>query len=186
MDEILSARIICLLVGVHMNIEARNRNREHNPMALTAEDNSKKVAEMTIPSIHNSSNPYFGKMAEANIPTNSSIDERIAFVLEMMLSSSNRSVPIKPVAAMLNLSPSRLRHLFKEQVGVPIHRYEVMLRLENVRLLLSTTACGVKEAAHIMGFRDLSNFTNTFKRKYGLTPGKVKLAHFSISDRENK
>jgi AraC family transcriptional regulator of arabinose operon len=104
----------------------------------------------------------------------SNIDERIAMVLKLMISSPMRSIPVESVAALLGLSPSRLRHLFKEQVGVAFHKYEVMLRLERVRLLLRTTDCRVKEAARMLGFVDMSNFTYMFKRAYGMTPGAIR------------
>ena len=102
-------------------------------------------------------------------------DERMRFVLEMMRSPSHLRSRVETIAAMLGLSASRLRHLFKEQMGVSIHKYETILRLEKVRLLLRTTHCEVKEAARSVGFKDLSNFTNTFRKTYGVTPGKLKL-----------
>ena len=109
-----------------------------------------------------------------NVPPSSSIDDRIAMVLELMVSSSIRSVSVESAAAVLNISSSRLRHLFKEQVGIPFHKYEIMMRLERVRLLLRTTDCSVKEAARMLGFVDMSNFSHMFKRTYGVTPGSVK------------
>lgn len=102
-------------------------------------------------------------------------DNRIAFVLEMMTSSSHLSSRVHTLASMLGLSPSRLRHLFKDQMGISFHRYEVILRLEKVRLRLRTTGCDVKDAARMEGFSDLSNFTNTFKKVYGVTPGRLKV-----------
>ena len=112
------------------------------------------------------------------------VDERIAMVLELMVSSQTGSVPVKSVAAVTNLSPSRLRHLFKEEVGTSFHRYGLMLRLERVRLLLCTTDCTVKEAARMVGFVDLSNLTNAFKRTYGATPGALRAIDSNKLERE--
>jgi AraC-like DNA-binding protein len=102
-------------------------------------------------------------------------DERIRFALEMMMSPTHLRSRVNTIASMLGLSPSRLRHLFKEQMGISIHKYEVILRLERVRILLRTTRCDVKDAARSVGFNDLSNFTNTFKKVYGITPGMLKV-----------
>jgi len=115
-------------------------------------------------------------------PKSLNIDGRVAMALELMMTSSSQSVSVKSVAAVVNISPSRLRHLFKEEVGIPFHKYEVILRLERVRTLLRTIDCSVKEAARMAGFMDLSNFTNAFKRVYGITPGAFKSAKFGGSD----
>lgn len=104
----------------------------------------------------------------------SHIDDRIAMVIELMISSPMKSISVDSVAALLSISPSRLRHLFREQVGIPIHKYEVMLRLERVKLLLRTTDCSVKETARMLGFMDMSNFSHMFKKAYGVTPGTVR------------
>jgi AraC family transcriptional regulator, arabinose operon regulatory protein len=112
------------------------------------------------------------------------VDERIAMVLELMVTSQTGSVPVKSVAAVTNLSPSRLRHLFKEEVGTSFHRYGLLLRLERVRLLLCTTDCTVKEAARMVGFMDLSNLTNAFKRTYGATPGALRAIDSNKLERE--
>jgi AraC-like DNA-binding protein len=95
-------------------------------------------------------------------------------VLELMLASPNKSVPVDSTAAILHISPSRLRHLFKEQVGIPFHRYEVLLRLDQVRMLLRTTDCTVKEASKIAGFKDTGNFGHLYKRTFGVTPGSTR------------
>ena len=110
------------------------------------------------------------------VPVGSNLDERIVMVLELMMASPMKSISVPSTAAILQLSPSRLRHLFKEQVGVSLHKYEVLLRLERVRMLLRTTDCTVKEASRILGFKDTGNFGHLFKRTYGVTPGKDRSA----------
>jgi AraC-like DNA-binding protein len=113
----------------------------------------------------------FKQIDGSHVPINSNLDERIVMVLELMIASPMKSVSVPATAAVLHLSPSRLRHLFKEQVGIPLHKYEVLLRLERVRMLLRTTDCTVKEASRILGFKDTGNFGHLFKRTYGVTPG---------------
>jgi AraC-like DNA-binding protein len=114
----------------------------------------------------------------------STIDSRIAKALQIILSSSIQSNSVKSVAAVLNLSPSRMRDLFKEQVGMPFHKYEIMLRLERARTLLCTAKCSVEEAARIANFMDVSNFTKAFKRSYGVTPGRMKTGTLAKSNND--
>jgi AraC-like DNA-binding protein len=147
------------------------------PLQTERLENSAEISEMaraknaTGPKVERSSSPDGKGLVAGEGTTGSNIDERIAMVIELMISSPMKSISVEAAAALLSISPSRLRHLFKEQVGIPIHKYEVMLRLERVRLLLRTTDCSVKETARMLGFMDMSNFSHMFKKAYGVTPG---------------
>ena len=70
------------------------------------------------------------------------------------------------------LSPSRLSHLFREQVGLPIRRFLLWLRL---REALSAVARGesLTTAAHAAGFSDAAHFTRTFRRMLGIAPSEL-------------
>jgi AraC-like DNA-binding protein len=110
-------------------------------------------------------------------------DQRVIRALKIVSSSSMTSISVKTVAAELNISPSRFRDLFKEQVGMPFHKYDVSLRLERAWALINTTACTAQEAARSAGFTDMCNFHRAFKRHYGVTPGSIKARRLSIESR---
>jgi len=138
----------------------------------------------TVPLLHSFAN-HMNRSCPSVPLMESTVDARIARALEIILSSSIHTNSVKSMAAVLNLSPSRLRDLFKEQVGMPFHKYEIMLRLERARTLLCTAKCSVQEAARIANFMDVSNFTKAFKRSYGVTPGRMKTGTLAKSD-DNK
>jgi AraC-like DNA-binding protein len=69
----------------------------------------------------------------------------------------------------VNLSPSRLRHLFKGEVGVPILSFIKVRRLNQARELLATSFLSVKQVS-MMGAGDTSHFVRDFKRMFGTTP----------------
>ena len=60
----------------------------------------------------------------------SRLDARIATVLELIESPQIRRIDLESVAALLQLSSSRLRHLFKEQVGTSFHKYVILVHLK--------------------------------------------------------
>jgi AraC-like DNA-binding protein len=73
------------------------------------------------------------------------------------------------LANAVSLSPSRLAHLFAEQVGVPIRRYRLWRAIrEAIRLCLS--GASLTEAAHATGFSDSAHFSNSFRDLFGMTP----------------
>ena len=104
----------------------------------------------------------------------SHIDERITTVLELIESPQIRRIDLESVAALLQLSSSRLRHLFKEQVGISFHRYVILVQLEKVKQTLQSTNYSIVDVAHMFDFHDISHFSYIFKRTYGVTPGSIR------------
>jgi two-component system, response regulator YesN len=84
--------------------------------------------------------------------------------------SSPNDLSLGDLARDLNLSVSRLRCLFKSEVGVPIHSFMKRERLHRARDLLATTFCSVKEISALIGAGDTSHFVRDFKRAFGTTP----------------
>ena len=96
---------------------------------------------------------------------------RIKAVLDYIEASPIETITVESASAVLNISPSRFRHLFKEYVGVSFHKYVIGLRLERARHLLRTTGYTVERIAGMLGIQDLSHFARDFKRVYGVSPG---------------
>lgn len=116
------------------------------------------------------------------------IDPRIRIVMEQLVSDSGESIPIERLAELADVSPSRLAHLFKEQVGIPIRMFRVWARLKTAALLLQKGS-SLTDAAHGAGFYDSAHFANTFRENFGLPPSAVfspqrrLLWHVAASDR---
>lgn len=77
-------------------------------------------------------------------------------------------------AASMNLSVSRLRHLFKEECGVPPSRYWKLLQLRKARSLLEESFLSVKQVMADVGLNDLSHAVRDYKAVYGLTPSQTR------------
>jgi AraC family transcriptional regulator of arabinose operon len=74
------------------------------------------------------------------------------------------------LAHCCGLSPSRLAHLFSEQVGVSPQRYHERLRLQKAALMLRSTQLSVKEVAEQAGYQNAFYFTNRFRNAFGRSP----------------
>jgi AraC-like DNA-binding protein/mannose-6-phosphate isomerase-like protein (cupin superfamily) len=81
-------------------------------------------------------------------------------------------VRVREVARRVGLSDSRLMHLFREQVGVPLRSYVRWLRL---RLAVDQVRRGANltEAAHAAGFTDSAHLSNVFHATFGLAPSEA-------------
>lgn len=95
------------------------------------------------------------------------LDLRISHLLNLLHDRPERSFSGRDLAQTINLSESRMQHLFKQQLGIPIRRYLLWMR---IRLVLEQAIAGVSltEAAHQSGFADSAHFSRTFKAMFGI------------------
>jgi len=96
-------------------------------------------------------------------------DPRIEQIISIIRGEPGRSHAVESLAAAIHLSPSRLVHLFREQVGIPIRRFTVWSRLRQV-IHLSGDGATLTEAAHAAGFSDAAHMSNTFRHMFGFAP----------------
>jgi AraC family transcriptional regulator of arabinose operon len=98
------------------------------------------------------------------------MDRRIQIIISLLESRISCSPDMNGIANQVNLSPSRLRHLFKKETGKTPAQYLKNLRLQRAALLLTTTFLSVKEIANQVGITNTSHFIREFKRSFGMAP----------------
>jgi AraC-like DNA-binding protein len=102
------------------------------------------------------------------------MDHRVKKVIALMKEYFHRGWPADRWARFVNLSPSRLHQLFKDETGLPPARYLRLLRMEQAKELLESTYLSVKEVMARVGLADESHFVRDFKRSYGCSPAKYR------------
>jgi len=103
-----------------------------------------------------------------------SLDRRIQVVLNWMNDNFTRELSLDTIAATVNLSPSHLRHLFKQEMrSSPTHILKLM-RLERAKELMQGSFLSVKEVMILVGMTDLSHFVKDYKNMHGETPGQTR------------
>lgn len=98
------------------------------------------------------------------------MDRRVELVIAEIETDIARAWETAQLAALVNLSTSRFRHLFKEETGRTIHQYLRERRLERAEFLLRTTFLSIKEVKSEAGVSGMSHFVEYFKQRYGVTP----------------
>ena len=101
------------------------------------------------------------------------MDARILAVIGLMETALDRPLQVSDLARAVNLSPSRLIHLFTREIGVPPARYLRRRRLVRAYDRLTSSFQSVKEVMASVGFNDASHFSREFKRYHGVTPREV-------------
>nr|WP_298169343.1 AraC family transcriptional regulator [uncultured Pseudomonas sp.] len=100
------------------------------------------------------------------------LNPRIVKAIELIDQLPLNSVTLDALAAQLHLSPSRLRHLFKEETGSTIRRFS---REMAVRRAITQWAQGrsLTDVAHEAGLYDVAHLHHAFVEMFGVNPSAV-------------
>lgn len=96
--------------------------------------------------------------------------ERIFAAIQLLERSVAEELHIQAVSESIGLSPFHFLRLFKRQTGVTPYQFLMRSRIRRAIQLLRVTERPVTEIAYDVGFGDLSNFINTFRRETGCSP----------------
>lgn len=102
------------------------------------------------------------------------MDQRITRLLARMEEHLADPITVDALGAAVNLSGSRLAHLFSREVGMPPARYLHELRMQRARALLERTLLPVRQVMASVGINDPSHFARDFRRYHGLSPSEVR------------
>lgn len=97
------------------------------------------------------------------------VDHRVIRVLKYLNNEPGLNVPVAKLAEYVSLSPDRLSHLFKQEIGIPIRRFILWQKLR----VATGVACQGKPltyAAQEGGFTDSAHFTHSFQKLFGINP----------------
>lgn len=123
------------------------------------EQRTPNIADMTAPS------------PKMHLDSQSRHDRRVEHAVEVLFQRmSTADLTISDIAEAVHLSTSRLRHLFRKELGISPHQYLKYVRLLYARHLLRNTFLEVKEVMVAAGFADPSHFTRIFKQTFHETP----------------
>ncbi len=88
----------------------------------------------------------------------------------------NQSITLDELETASGITKFHLVRAFATQTGLPPHAFQLHVRIERARSLLSRGLLPV-EVAMIVGFADQSHLTRHFKRMWGITPGAYARLH---------
>ncbi len=87
-----------------------------------------------------------------------------------------KDLSLDELAALVNLSASRLRAVFKAETGLTIAQYAKRVKMQWAQELVRETYLRVAEIAARLEFNDPSHFVREFKRTFGLPPNAYRKA----------
>ena len=106
--------------------------------------------------------------------TNAAQREQIRPVLSYVEQHCRERVTLDELSEVVHLSPSRVRHLFRDVSGVGFKEYATRVRLAEAKRLLLATDLSVAEVAHSVGYTNVHQFYTVFHRYCSLLPAEYR------------
>lgn len=101
-------------------------------------------------------------------------------VLSYVEEHCRERVTLDEVAEVVHLSPSRVRHVFRDVSGVGFKEYATRVRLAEAKRLLLATDLSVAEVAHSVGYTNVHQFYTVFQRYGSMSPAEYR-RHYTLA-----
>jgi YesN/AraC family two-component response regulator len=95
-------------------------------------------------------------------------------VIQYIQQRAPGEVTLTEAAEFACLNPSYLSKLFKDKTKQNFVDYVLDMRMNEAKKLLERTSLKVTEITNRLGYSDITYFSNTFKRRTGLTPSEYR------------
>lgn len=96
-------------------------------------------------------------------------DPRVIETITSIRESFRHNLTVSDYAARVNLSESRLNKLFKDQIGIPLTKYRLQMRL-SAGVVFLASGYTVTDAAYAAGFSNSAHFSRCFSDMIGIKP----------------
>lgn len=100
--------------------------------------------------------------------------EQIRPVLAYVDRHRRERITLEQVAGLVHVSPSRVRHVFKDVTGVSFKAYVTQVRVAEAKRLLLGTDLSVAEVARAVSYTNLNQFYRVFQRSCSMSPGEYR------------
>lgn len=107
------------------------------------------------------------------LPSNNEhvLDERVSAVCQYITRNiSDENISIDKIASYVNLSRSRILHLFTAQMGISIFKWRDEQRMILAKRLLSESKMPISNISSKVGYEDSLYFSKVFKKYTGFGP----------------
>lgn len=90
-------------------------------------------------------------------------------------------ISLQSIAGQINVHPSYLSRIFKQERGENFISYLTLVRIEKAKVYLSEGTMKVYEIADIVGYHNYTYFSKIFKKTVGVTPEEYRERHYTPS-----
>lgn len=98
---------------------------------------------------------------------------QLRILIEFIETNLDKKLHLEDLASVAGVGATRLKTLFRNSTGMPVHRYVIGRRIEYARAMLSTTKMPASQVALAAGFTHQSHMASTMRRLLGHAPGAI-------------
>ena len=98
------------------------------------------------------------------------IFQNVNLIMDYIMKHFAENITLSDIANKINLSESRISHIFKEITGITVLEYIENIRLNTAKKLLSETDLSITKIALSCGYCDNSYFSLRFRMKNDISP----------------
>lgn len=98
---------------------------------------------------------------------------QLRMLIEFIETNLDQKLRLADLATVAGVSTTRLKTLFRNSTGTPVHQYVLRRRIEYARALIATSTMPASEVALAAGFAHQSHMASTMRRVLGQTPGEI-------------
>ena len=110
-------------------------------------------------------------ITENKFPASDRDAQNLLRIESYLLENYNEDFPsIEKLARMAFMSPTKLKTIFKNAFGVGMYEYYQRNRMHKAKELLNSGEYTVSEVGEMIGYHNLSNFSNAFKKEFDYLP----------------
>jgi len=106
----------------------------------------------------------------ANLTAEKKEHRAVAYVKARLQDGLHEKITLQQLATEVGLHKLYLLGVFRDQVGVPPHTYQLQIRVARARSLLADGA-RIGDVVTKLGFSDQSHLSRHFRRAFGVPPG---------------
>jgi AraC family transcriptional regulator len=99
---------------------------------------------------------------------------RLQRVLDYIRDHLSQDLSLSELAELIGMSPSHFKVIFKQSMGLPVHRYVIRSRVEYATDLITRGKLSLSDVALQAGFANQSHMARSMKRLTGVTPSAVR------------
>ena len=91
-------------------------------------------------------------------------------IIEYMNENISKNLCFSDFAKLVNLSPTRLKTLFKQRTGMGVIQYFRKLKIERAKLFVRENDYNFTQIAHMLGYESIHSFSRQFKMVEKMSP----------------
>ncbi|AZQ63274.1 AraC family transcriptional regulator [Flammeovirga pectinis] len=91
-------------------------------------------------------------------------------IRDLILNNMDAPLTIPELSKEIGISPTLAKTIFNQAFGLPIYGFYQSRRMEQAKELLDEGELSIKDIAFDIGYSNVSHFTRSFRKKYGINP----------------